>query len=60
MIVSGFDATIDVLHDMHLTDQAILQELHQQSHILHNIDKKLARPLDTQANEYFIYGMEML
>lgn len=60
MIVSGFEATLDVLHDMHLTDQAILQELHQQSQVLHSIDKKLARPLDTQANEYFIYGMEML
>ncbi|MEI8091791.1 MAG: hypothetical protein WCG98_06340 [bacterium] len=48
------------MNTIEITGQEILGELYKQSELLSHIDKKLGRPLDTQANECFIYGMEML
>jgi len=66
-IVVGFNQTLGVLSNIQeingeilQTNQEILQELYKQSEILLSIDQRLAKPLDTQANECFMYGIEML
>jgi hypothetical protein len=58
---------LDVLHNIEFINESIqqvnheiLQELYKQSEILMSIDQRLAKPLDTQANEYFSNGIEML
>ncbi len=66
-IVVGFNQTLDVLQNIQEINQGIqfinqemLQELYKQSSILLSIDQRLTKPLDIQANEYFMYGTEML
>ncbi|MEI7918921.1 MAG: hypothetical protein WCH65_01545 [bacterium] len=66
-IVIGFNQTLDVLQNIQeinqgiqLINQEMLQELYKQSSILLSIDQRLTKPLDIQANEYFMYGIEML
>lgn len=60
LFVLWINKIVNSIDGINETNKWILQELYKQSETLKSIDDKLAKPLDTQANEFFLYGMEIL